>query len=152
MRATPLPIFGAKCKCKSFKRDKSSSRDFVVRGRPLRGQKRLAPLAKRSTCSKSREQLEGKVKIWKKAIEEKKAALLLCEEIRRKQISTGDEDNMDIAVNLQIDEEALKNYESFSETGYKLFKKVMATACENLCDSFYTEECLDEATNRLRSA
>ena len=91
-------------------------------------------------CSKSREQLEGKVKIWKKAIEEKKAALLLCEEIRRKQISTGDEDNMDIAVNLQIDEEALKNYESFSETGYKLFKKVMGTACENLCDSFYTEE------------
>ena len=27
--------------------------DFVARGRPLRGQKRLAPLAKRSTCSKS---------------------------------------------------------------------------------------------------
>ena len=30
-----------------------TSRDFVARGRPLRGQKRLAPLAKRSTCSKS---------------------------------------------------------------------------------------------------
>ena len=29
------------------------ARDFVARGRPLRGQKRLAPLAKRSTCSKS---------------------------------------------------------------------------------------------------
>ena len=27
-------------------------RDFVARGRPLRGQTRLAPLAKRSTCSK----------------------------------------------------------------------------------------------------
>ena len=27
--------------------------DFVARGRPLRGQTRLAPLAKRSTCSKS---------------------------------------------------------------------------------------------------
>ena len=31
-----------------------TSRDFVARGRPLRGQKRLAPLANRSTCSKSR--------------------------------------------------------------------------------------------------
>ena len=29
------------------------TRDFVVRGRPLRGQKRLSPLAKWSTCSKS---------------------------------------------------------------------------------------------------
>ena len=59
---------------------------------------------------------------------------------------------MGIAVNLQIDEEALKNYERFSETGYKLFKKVMGSACENLCDSSYPEECLEEATNRLRSA
>ena len=32
---------------------RGTSRDFVVRGRPLCGQKRLAPLAKRSTCSKS---------------------------------------------------------------------------------------------------
>ena len=52
MRVTPPPIFGAKCKWKPCKRDKSS-RDFVARGRPLRGQKRLAPLAKRSTCGKS---------------------------------------------------------------------------------------------------
>ena len=29
------------------------ARDFVARGRPLRSQTRLAPLAKRSTCSKS---------------------------------------------------------------------------------------------------
>ena len=33
---------------------RTTSRDFVARGRPLRGQKRLAPLAKRSTCSKSK--------------------------------------------------------------------------------------------------
>ena len=31
----------------------TTSCDFVARGRPLHGQKRLAPLAKRSTCSKS---------------------------------------------------------------------------------------------------
>ena len=31
----------------------SPSSDFVARGRPLRGQTRLAPLTKRSTCSKS---------------------------------------------------------------------------------------------------
>ena len=53
MRVTPLTIFGAKCKWKPLKQDKSTSRDFIARGRPLRGQKRFAPLAKRSTCSKS---------------------------------------------------------------------------------------------------
>ena len=31
MRVTPLPIFGAKCKWQSIKRDKSTSRDFVAR-------------------------------------------------------------------------------------------------------------------------
>ena len=34
------------------------ARDFVARGRPLRGQTRHAPLAKRSTCSKSTYELE----------------------------------------------------------------------------------------------
>ena len=43
------PISGAKYKWKPIKRDKSTSRDFVARGRPLRGQTRLAPLAARST-------------------------------------------------------------------------------------------------------
>ena len=38
MRVTPLPIFGAKCKWKPCKRDKSTSRDFVARGRPLHGE------------------------------------------------------------------------------------------------------------------
>ena len=33
---------------------RTTSRDFVARGRPLCGQNRLAPLGKRSTCSKSR--------------------------------------------------------------------------------------------------
>ena len=47
------PHFWREMQMKPFKRDKSTSRDFVARGRPLRGQKRFAPLAKRSTCSKS---------------------------------------------------------------------------------------------------
>ena len=43
-------------KCMSNRRldfQNSPSSDFVARGRPLRGQTRLAPLTKRSTCSKS---------------------------------------------------------------------------------------------------
>ena len=43
-------------KCISNRRldfQNSPSSDFVARGRPLRGQTRLAPLTKRSTCSKS---------------------------------------------------------------------------------------------------
>ena len=40
-----------------FQKSPSSARDdFVARGRPLRGQTRLVPLAKRSTCSKSNNQ------------------------------------------------------------------------------------------------
>lgn len=54
MRVMPLPILGAKCKWKPVKRDKSTSRDFIACGRRLRGQTRLAPLTKRSTCGKSR--------------------------------------------------------------------------------------------------
>ena len=55
-------------------------RDFVARGRPLRGQTRLTPLAERSTCSKSRIQpvvyyqcciLIG----WRSPLEAKSAAL-----------------------------------------------------------------------------
>ena len=48
------PHFWREMQMKPIKRDKSTSRDFVARGRPLRGQKRLAPLAKRSTWSKSK--------------------------------------------------------------------------------------------------
>ena len=57
----PTPIFTSqmrdRClkmfKFKQNRRFYKKSVDFVARGRPLRGQKRLAPLAKRSTCSKS---------------------------------------------------------------------------------------------------
>ena len=47
------PHFWREMRMKTLKRDKSTSRDFVALGQPLRGQKRLAPLAKRSTCGKS---------------------------------------------------------------------------------------------------
>ena len=52
------PHFWREMQMEPIKRDKSTSRDFVSRGRPLRGQTRLAPLAKRSTSSKSREYRE----------------------------------------------------------------------------------------------
>ena len=52
------PHFWREMQMAPIKRDKSTSRDFVSRGRPLRGQTRLAPLAKRSTSSKSREYRE----------------------------------------------------------------------------------------------
>lgn len=61
-------------------------------------------------------QLEGKVKVWKKAIEENKAALLLCEEIEKKQIPFRDCDDMEIAVtDLDLAEENLKGYDHFTD-------------------------------------
>ena len=57
MRVTAIPIFGAKCKWQSIKRDRSTSPDFVARGRALRDQTRLASLATKSTCSKSKQKL-----------------------------------------------------------------------------------------------
>ena len=50
-----LHFFGAKCKWEHFKRDKSTSRDFVARSAAARP-KKLAPFAwklVRSTCGKS---------------------------------------------------------------------------------------------------
>ena len=47
------PHFWREMQMKTLQARQVESRDFVARGRPLRGQKRLAPLAKRSTCSKS---------------------------------------------------------------------------------------------------
>ena len=46
---------------KSVDFQKSPSSDFVARGRPLRGQTMLAPLAKRSTCSKSTKVMNGRM-------------------------------------------------------------------------------------------
>ena len=50
---TPLPIFGAKRKRKPFKRDKSTSRDFVARSAASRPNKLILNFM-RSTCGKSR--------------------------------------------------------------------------------------------------
>ena len=50
---TPLPIFGAKRKRKPFKRDKSTSRDFVARS-AASGSNKLILNFMRSTCGKSR--------------------------------------------------------------------------------------------------
>ena len=95
------------------------------------------------------EQLEAKVKVWKKAIEENKAALLLCEEIEKKQIPARDYDDMEIAVNLELAEETLKNYDNFTDEGFRLLMKTTDTAREKLCDASYTEECLSEAAKKL---
>ena len=68
MRVTPLPIFDAKCDRKPCKRDKSTSRDFVARGRPLSNKlvrfaakKRLDPLA----CF-LRTNVQYNTKVWHK--------------------------------------------------------------------------------------
>lgn len=98
------------------------------------------------------EQLEGKVKLWKKAIEENKAAMLLCEEIEKKQIPALDFHDMQIAVNIDLAEETLKNYDNFTDEGFTMLTNTMDTARETLCDDSYTEECLREASRRLRNA
>ena len=98
------------------------------------------------------EQLEGKVKLWKKAIEENKAAVLLCEEIEKKQIPALDFHDMQIAVNVDLAEETLKNYDNFTDEGFRMLTNTMDTARETLCDDSYTEECLCEASTRLRNA
>ena len=95
------------------------------------------------------EQLEGKVKLSKKAIEENKAAVLLCEEIEKKQILAPDFHDMQIAVNVDLAEGTLKNYDNFTDEGFRMLTNTMDTARETLCDDSYTEECLREASRRL---
>jgi len=96
-------------------------------------------------------QLEGKVKLWKKAIEVNKAAVLLCDEIEKKQIPAPDFHDMQIAMNVGLSEETLKNYDNFTQEGFRLLTNTMDKACETLCDASYTEECLAEASKELRN-
>lgn len=93
------------------------------------------------------EQLEGKVKLWKKAIEENKAAVLLCEEIEKKQIPALDFHDMQIVVNVDLAEETLKSYDNFTEclqTRWTLHVKHCATipipksACVRLLEGYET--------------
>ena len=96
-------------------------------------------------------QLEGKVKLWKKAIEKNKGALLLCEEIKEKHPPPHSND-MEIAFNLELGEEILQNYDNFTDEGYRLLKETVDTAREKLGDVSYTEECLSKASQDLHSA
>jgi len=97
------------------------------------------------------EQLEGKVKLWKRAIEENKAAVLLCEEIEKKQIPAPNFHDMQIAMNVDLAEETLKNYDNFTHEGFRLLTNTMDTARETLGDASYTEECLGVASKELRN-
>ena len=96
-------------------------------------------------------QLEGKVKLWKKAIEKNKSALLLSEEIKKKHPPPHSND-MEIAVNLELGEETLQNYDNFTDEGYRLLKETVDTAREKLDGISYTEECLSTASQDLHSA
>ena len=59
---------------------------------------------------------------------------------------------MEIAVNLELGEETLQNYDNFTDEGYRLLKEPVDTARENLDDVSYTKECLSAASQDLLSA
>ena len=96
------------------------------------------------------EQLEGKVLLWKKAIEQNKGALLLGEELMTTQIPNRDETDMEINVEVKLEEDVLKNYGSFTTEGYGLLQKEMEKERAIQNETIYTDDCLREVLQKLK--
>ena len=94
-------------------------------------------------------QLEGKVIVWKNTTQENKVALLLSEEVRRRQVPVRVESDMEVNVGLDLDGNYLKTYESFTKEGYNLLREEMSREKRNQGDNAYTEVCLAEVDKKL---
>lgn len=86
-------------------------------------------------------QLESKVHVWKKTIADNRMALQLCNEIKCKQVPV-----MGTAQQIDVSEETLKDYESFTPRAYEVMKGVLADKAGNI------EQALQEVIRDLQTA
>ena len=86
-------------------------------------------------------QLESKVHVWKKTIADNRMALQLCNEIKCKQVPV-----MGTAQQIDVSEETLKDYESFTPRAYEVMKGVLAGKAGNI------EQALQEVIRDLQTA
>ena len=90
----------------------------------------MSPDAIVSLQRKMNEQLEGKIQIWKSSIEEKRGALMLAEEVLRKQADT---------TQLDVSEMSLAAYENSSAAGYTALTVLLDQEKDN---DMYTADCM----------
>ena len=107
---------------------------------------------------KMSEQLEAKVKVWKKRIEDSRGALLLCKEIVSKQNivqgadCTDGTDNMDYEMEVDLSEETLKHYDNFTSRMYAELLKLVHGANKKRGDASLSNKSLCEVMQNLETA
>ena len=104
------------------------------------------------------EQLEAKVKVWKKRVEDSRGALLLCKEVASKQDvlpvadCTDSTDNMDYEMKVDLSEETLKHYDNFTSRTYAELQKLVHGASEKTGDASLSNKSLCEIMQNLETA
>lgn len=104
------------------------------------------------------EQLEAKVKVWKRRIEDSRGALLLCKEVASKQNilpgtdGTDSTDNMDYEMEVDLSEETLKHYDNFTTRTYAELKTLVHVANEKRGDPSLSNRSLREVMQNLETA
>ena len=89
--------------------------------------------------------LENKVSCWKKAIEENRGALLMCKEIKEKQVVTPQECNG----NLDLSQKNLQEYTTFTEASFSLLLDLVNGERLKRSEVACTTECLDSVITSL---
>ena len=88
--------------------------------------------------------------MWKREIENNKAALLLAKEIQEIQLPEEMEDSMEI--DLDLAQQTLECYSNFTNYGYSTLMKEVNSARQNLNEVSCNIRCLQEAFNKLQTA
>ena len=100
------------------------------------------------------EQLEAKVKVWKKSTEDNRGTLLLCKEVARKQnIPPSGESNdaMDYEMEVDLSENSLKQYDYFTPETYAQMLKLINDAKEKRGDAIPSNKSLHEVLTNLET-
>lgn len=102
--------------------------------------------------NKMNEQLEGKIKFWKKSIEDNKKTVMLCDDIVKYQIGNRETTDMEIEVtNLDVQEQTLQNYKSFSKDAYKSLMGLLDQKRNDRGDDSLTEDCLCDVIREVKT-
>lgn len=109
----------------------------------------MSPQMATNLLEKMGENLESKVVLWKRQIEENKSALLLLQEVKEKQIPHREVDDMFVELSVNIEEKSLSSYRWYTCKGYEKATSCLDAVKSNSLENNNTEDVLDEAIKKL---
>jgi len=111
----------------------------------------MSPNAMLRLQNKMGKQLEGKIHVWKKTIEENRGTLLFAEELKKRQVPAfRDESDMDICEDVETNKDTVKMYSFFTEESYASFQKISESVRKERNEEDISVECLNEIINSLK--